>query len=201
MTVESYFEKLKWLSTRLGWCLFEPTPAFYSLLDSGEEEDLRKAAASLALHIGVPPLQRVSYEWGMTMPLSAAGRIFITPEKDSNIQIPLFYVGKSVPLGAILAHELSHQLLAVNRIWLADEQENEELTDAASIIAGLGKLVLNGTVTEIADDTGDVQLLGYLPVRTKVRLFCKVNSHHHLSEYAANVNLTDGTLALLKQYV
>ncbi len=201
MTAEYYFEKLRWLCATPVWSLFEPTPTFYSLLESGEEEDLRKAAASLALHIGIPPLQQVSYEWGMTMALSSAGRIFITPERDSNIQIPLFYVGKPVPLGAILAHELSHQLLAVNRIWLANEQENEELTDAASIIAGLGKLVLNGTVTEIADNTGDVQVLGYLPVRTRVQLFCKVNSHHHLSEHEANENLTDGTLALLKENV
>jgi hypothetical protein len=189
-------QQLARLCYRPNWQLFDPIDNFYSNLLSGEDSDLYDAAKILAEHINITPLQSVSYEWGLMMPGSVAGRIHFHSATGSKIQIPLFYAGKPLPLAAILAHELSHQLLALNGIWLKDENENERLTDAASIVAGLGKVVLNGTVTELAEATGETQLLGYLEPQMKVDLYARVNSIHGVPANAAEKHLTNAAINL-----
>jgi hypothetical protein len=198
-TAEDYIKLLGPLCYRPNWKLFDPTEEFYSKLLSGEDSDLYHASKALADHIGIPPLRSVSYEWGLLMPSTVAGRIHIISTVGSRIQIPLFYVGKPLPLGAILAHELSHQLLAIHGIWCEDEIENEQLTDAASIIVGLGKVVLNGTVTELADATGETQLLGYIDPSLRVDLYARVNFLHSVSAGAATEYLTSAAIGLFRR--
>jgi hypothetical protein len=195
-TVDDYIQELSSFCNRPNWKLFEPTDKFYSGLLSGEDSDLYEAAKTLAEHIDIPPLRSVSYEWGLVMPTSVAGRIHIHAATGSKIQIPLFYVGKPLPLGAILAHELSHQMLAIHGIWYEEETENEELTDAASIVAGLGKLVLNGTITELAETTGETQLLGYLDPNMRIDLYSTVNRLYGVPASTAMENLTNAAIDL-----
>lgn len=195
-TVDDYMLQLAPLCYRPDWQLFDPIDSFYSSLLSGEDSDLYHAVKILAEHIKTVPVRSVSYEWGLTMPGSMAGRIHLHSEAGSRIQVPLFYVGKPLPLAAILAHELSHQLLAQNGIWLRDENENEQLTDAASIIAGLGKVVLNGTVTELAEATGETQFLGYLEPQMRIDLYTRVNSIHGIPASVAKKHLTNAAMNL-----
>lgn len=195
-TVDGYIQELSSFCNRSNWNLFEPSEKFYSALLSGEDSDLYEAAKALAEHIDIPPLRSVSYEWGLVMPTSVAGRIHIHSATGSKIQIPLFYVGKPLPLGAILAHELTHQMLAIHGIWCEEESENEQLTDAASIVVGLGKVVLNGTITELAETTGETQLLGYLDPSLRVNLYATVNRLHGVSASAATKHLTNAAIDL-----
>ena len=195
-TIDHYIQRLASFCYRANWGLFEPSDTFYSKLLSGETADLYEAAKALADHLGIPPLRSVSYEWGLVMPTNVAGRIHIHSVAESRIQIPLFYVGKPHPLGAILAHELSHQLLAIHGISCEEENENEQLTDAASIVAGLGKVVLNGTITELAEATGETQLLGYLDPDTKINLYARVNFIHNISAATATKCLTRAAMNL-----
>jgi hypothetical protein len=196
-TADEYIQRLRLLCDRPDWRLLEPTEEFYSKLLTGEDSDLLAAARAVTDHIGIPPLGSVSYEWGLVMPASIAGRIHLGFSADSKIQIPLSYVGKPLPLGAILAHELSHQMLASQGIWCAEEQENEELTDAASIVAGLGKLVLNGTISTLTEEAEEAQLLGYLPLRTRAELYKKINVYHGVPDNVAMEYLTQFALNLL----
>lgn len=198
-TAEDYIKLLHQLCYRANWELFDPTQDFYSRLLSGEDSDLCHAVKILADHMGIPPLRSVSYEWGLLMPNTVAGRIHVISTAESRIQIPLFYVGKPHPLGAILAHELSHQMLAIHGIWSENEIENEQLTDAASIIVGLGKVVLNGTITEVAEATGETQLLGYIDPCLRVDLYARVNELHGISANVATENLTNAAIGLFRQ--
>ena len=77
-----------------------------------------------------------------------------------------------------------------------DEGANEKLTDAASIVAGLGKLVLNGTMTEMADATGEMQVLGYLDIRERIELYNRINAYHGISNCKAKKHLTNDALNL-----
>lgn len=45
---------------------------------------------------------------------------------------------------AVLAHEIAHKFLHRRGVILSNEQENEELTDLATIFMGFGRLSLNG---------------------------------------------------------
>jgi hypothetical protein len=130
------------------------------------------------------------------MPASAAGRIHIKSADSSKIQIPLFYVGKPFALGAILAHELTHQLLALHGIWDKNEAENEQLTDAASFMAGLGKLVLNGSISEIAAETGETELLGYLDLPARIDLYNRIADYHAIQDSVRAANLTPSAVDL-----
>jgi hypothetical protein len=198
-TADDYIQQLAPFGYRPNWKLFEPSDSFYSKLLSGDDSDLYEAAKALADHIEIPPLRSVSYEWGLMMPASVAGRIHIHSAKESRIQIPLFYVGKPLPLGAILAHELSHQLLAIHGIWCDEETENELLTDAASIVAGLGKVVLNGTITELGEATGETQILGYLDPCMRVDLYTRVNVLHGIPASTATRHLTNAAMDLFSR--
>jgi hypothetical protein len=189
-TTGEFIQRLKILGDRPNWSLFEPSQDFYSRLTSGEDADLVAAAKAITDHIAIPPLLAVTYEWGLLMPASAAGRIHIKSVDSSKIQIPLFYVGKPFALGAILAHELTHQLLALHGIWDKNEAENEQLTDAASFMAGLGKLVLNGSISEIAAETGETELLGYLDLPTRIDLYNRIADYHAIQDSVRAANLT-----------
>ena len=180
------------------WALFEPTADFYSWLESGDDGDLAAAEAALGRHLGLRLLPPVAYEWGLRMKPEVAGQIRAKGSSLSRIQIPLYYAGKPHALGGILAHELTHEYLA--RLNLPDGQQLADLepqTDLASIALGLGKLVLNGTVTVMAAATGEVQTIGYLSPELKAYAYRQVNRQRAVADGVARACLTDGALRLL----
>jgi hypothetical protein len=180
------------------WRLFEPASQFYTKLESGEDQDLEAIAEELAVYLRLEPHPIVTYEWGLKFNPEVAGQIQLKSGLRSHIQIPLFYVGKPEALGAILAHELSHEVIAQEKITCESLDELENLTDLVSLVLGLGKLILNGTIIEVGAQTGEGQSLGYLRPELKVYAYNKVNQQHRVSEQTISSNLTQQALYILK---
>jgi hypothetical protein len=179
------------VQARGAWSLFDPTTEFYAKLESGDEDDLEAATLETAGHISLREAPTVTYEWGLKMKPEAAGQIRMSKGRRSHIQIPLFYVGKPHALGAILAHELSHEFLAQIGVWHENLEENERLTDLASIAIGLGKLVLNGSVAEAGFATGYKEILGYLTLHQKIYAYWQISKQHSIPIERAKEHLTD----------
>jgi len=70
--------------------------------------------------------------------------LFTYQSNMEKIQIDSVHVTDTYAVGAILAHEIMHLFLRRVGIARQDVEENELLTDLASIHAGLGVLMLNG---------------------------------------------------------
>jgi hypothetical protein len=98
-------------------------------------------------------------------------------------------------LGAVLAHELTHELLASRGIWLQDQTENELLTDLACISLGAGKLVLNGSVLA-AGPRSDV-VVGYLPLDLRCMAYLDVGRRLHLGIEQLTYGLTEAAQTLV----
>jgi hypothetical protein len=181
------------------WTLFNPTPQFYARLESGEDDDLVYASEQLACHLKLASHPSVTYEWGLRLDPQIAGQIQLKRglQSRSHIQIPLFCVGKPEALGAILAHELSHEAVAQEQLVCANLEELEYLTDLTSLVLGLGKLVLNGIDIEVGIQTGEVQSLGYLKPELKAYAYEKVKQLHQVSDKTAYSNLTKLALSIL----
>ena len=64
-------------------------------------------------------------------------------------------------------------------------------------MAGLGKLVLNGTISTLTEEAEESQLLGYLPLRTRAELYKKINVYHGVPDNVAMEYLTQFALNLL----
>jgi len=185
-------------SRRSTWTVFEPTPTFYRRLESGDDDDLEMAADEIGRHLEILTLPYVAYEWGLKMKPEVAGQIKYGSGLRSQIQIPLYYVGKPDALGGILAHELTHEFLAFHNIKFTNLDETEQLTDLASIALGLGKLVLNGTVSELLPSTGEGHILGYLSPELKVYAFMQVNQQYKIPKEKLTENLNENALKLLR---
>jgi hypothetical protein len=156
------------------WQLFEPSSDLYMLLENGEDETLQAVVDRIVRHLHLPAAPTARYEWGLRMVPEAAGDIRIGCDAPgvSLIRVPFFHVGRPYAVGSILAHELSHQLNAVDGIWESGREENERLTDLSAIGAGLGKLVLNGMSAQACDIPGTAFRLGYLTGCGKIRFRC-----------------------------
>lgn len=198
----------KWLDTLeeagraagiTGWTLFDPSARFYALLENGEDADLVAATAAVGAHLQLRRVPAVDYEWGPRMKPEVAGQIRFQGSHRSRIDIPVFYVGKPMALGAIWAHELTHEFLESIRLRCPDPSELEPVTDLASISTGLGKLVLNGTVNEVAAGAGEVQVLGYISPEVKVRAYRAVNERHAISRSEARHSLSAEAAQLVER--
>lgn len=131
---------------------FEPTEHFYDKLANGSDESLQETTDKLAQHLYITAPVKANYEWGITMAEETAGQIQ-GQGSEYRIMIPFKYVGNKYAIGTILAHEISHAFLAEKNIFLADNKENEMLTDITAIAFGLGKLTLNGLFADIDSET------------------------------------------------
>jgi hypothetical protein len=158
--------RLAFLSEKIGFCRtrkadynFEPSEVFYSQLESGEESDLESAVSLIGKHIGIDRIPNVMFEWGIKMELEVAGQINVDT---GEIKVPFYYAGKKYPLGTILSHEVTHSFLKSKGVWLSDELQNEMLTDAAAVFLGLGKLYLNGVLSDANDCSPESLKLCYL---------------------------------------
>ena len=177
------------ISSRTNWRLFRPTQEVYTRLESGEEVDLQNVTDMIGRHLHLMLTPKAQYEWGLKLPSHAAGMIRAPGTKLSSIDIPFSCVGKPLLIGAILAHELSHQLLALHGIWHADEEENERLTDLAAFAAGLGKLVLNGMCEEANGEAPTALVLGYLTPELNIYSYRRVNSARLVNKEEAQSEL------------
>jgi len=182
------------------WEPFEPTPAFYANLGSGDEGDVAIAAREIGSFLLLPVVPSVTYEWGIRMSPQTAGQIHMLQDRKSHIQIPLYYVGKPHALGAILAHELAHERLASTAgARYASVEEMERVTDLASVVLGLGKLVLNGLITEVAPPTGERQVLGYLSPDLVAHGYRCMTRRCGIADNLVRRNLTEAAVALVFQ--
>lgn len=196
-------QRLKFLSVHFSqvmqtWKLFEPTLLIYAGLESGEDEDLEAITTLLAGTLKLELHPSVTYEWGLRLDPDVAGQIRQKSGLRSHIQIPLFYVGKPEALGAILAHELTHEALAQEKLEGNNLEELELLTDLTSLVLGLGKLVLNGTLIEVGEQTGQSNSLGYLKPELKVYAYKKIIRQHRIPEQIAFLNLNQQAQFLLR---
>lgn len=194
--------RLNLLSQNLGalvpgkWELFDPTPKFYVALESGDDNDLEVGTSELCKHIGLYPCPSVSYEWGLKLPIGAAG-IFSRQSTSAHINIPLFYAGRPAALGAILAHELTHAYLFQHPFSEAMGDECEPLTDLTAIYLGLGKAVLNGIHVITRQGSGEGHALGYLGADLTAYSFKKVLDICHIDYKITHKNLNESAIRIL----
>lgn len=146
----------------------------------------------------LPQIPLANYEWGLKMKHGTAGRIKLQTDEASIIQIPLLYAGRPQAIGGILAHELTHQFLASMDIVAADKTETEPLTDLAAFPLGLGKLVMNGTITVFEPQKGDCRVLGYLSPELCVYAYNQVNQYFSVPDNAIREYLTQDALFRLE---
>lgn len=179
------------------WALFEPTPSFYAGLKTGSDKQLAHAAGSICAHLGLAPAPQVSYELGLRMHPEAAGEIRSSNGSASQIRIPLSVVGKPLALGAVLAHELTHEFIRLRAPSWRVEEQYEQITDITSIALGLGKLVLNGMSGEVNISAPEVEVLGYISPESKVYAYQKVNALHSVSDAIWRRNLTEEAAGML----
>lgn len=95
---------------------FDPNPGFYGFISQGNTKALNEAM-SLIQYNG---------------------------PNHSRIQIGITNKHSPFVLGGILAHELTHHFLMTKGIGISNVDENERLTDLATVYIGLGNLTLNG---------------------------------------------------------
>lgn len=86
---------------------------------------------------------------------------------------------------------------AFHNINFTNLDETEQLTDLASIVLGLGKLVLNGTVSGLLPLTGEGHILGYLSPELKVHAFMQANQRYKILKEKVTENLNENALKLM----
>lgn len=161
---------------------FEPTTRFYEALGSEAEQGLQHAASRIALHLELPVVPDVDFDWGIKMEPQIAGQVRLD-HPEAPIRIPFQYAGRAYALGAILAHEMCHVFMAVRRIRAGCDEDQEPLTDLITACTGLGKLSLNGTLPE-----PDLNL-GYLSHDMLAYAFRQVNKLKGIHKKSARMNL------------
>ncbi len=176
------------------WSLYEPTDEFYRMLASGNEDDLSSAVSQLARHIGLSAPPTAIYEMGLAMHYDVAGD-YQTRDSSGLVRVPIMYAGKPFAVGAILAHELAHDWIAKNPLQINPE-DNEPMTDLMAFVFGLGKLVLNGTITEAQSQHTESHLLGYLTPSQKKTAYSLVN-HQRGVRTNWNTNLNNNAIGIL----
>lgn len=191
-------QKLDFLVPRIdrrrgAWTLFEPLSGLYQRLESGDDDDLQIVVTNLARELSLTTIPSASYEWSLKMASNVAGQI-----QGAQIKIPLFFVGKPYALGGTIAHELSHVVMAEERIPASSLDELELLTDLVAIVVGFGKLLLNGTVAEVGVETGESQTLGYVEPKLRAYAYQKVNQFHKVPSALAMRHLTEHAVRILK---
>jgi len=155
------FLKLKDINQNSNNVFFEPSAVIYSKLGSGNEQDLQDITNEISKYLDLINIPYAKYEWGIKLEPDTAGQIRYSNSIQS-IQIPFFYVGKKYGIGCILAHEITHAYLFSKGIILNDLNENEMLTDLASIFLGLGKFILNGQIVNTEELINESYIVGYL---------------------------------------
>jgi len=95
---------------------------------------------------------------------------------------------------------MSHQILALNKMYYPNLDENEKLTDLASIAIGFGKLVLNGLAIEASGVEGMSVNLGYIGTDVKLFSYLTTCSKHKINLSATYSYLTKDVVSLLEKF-
>jgi hypothetical protein len=200
--VDRWLEKLEANTDTDGnaWSLFPPTRRFYACLESGDEDDLRAAAAQLAKHLGLAVLPWIRYDWGLQVQREDGDTDEELVGLRQHIKLPLWHVGRPRAMGGVLAHELAREALVNRGVLVSDSAEWRQLIDLGAIALGVGRVVLNGTVMVLDQQTGESQMLGYLSPKLKIYAFRRICERHGLSEADANEYLTPHVLLMLEEF-
>ncbi len=194
--------------------LFEPTNKFYSELEFGiipslEETlkmidrgqaaiippNIQEGVNKIAKHIGLTVTPKVDYDSILGSGLFVGTKHTAAEIKGSAIKVSSIYEKKSKALGAILAHEITHFVLHTKGVNLTNTDENECLTDLASIMLGLGKLILNGKEERT---TYSVSTLGYLSFSELAYAYEEQNAIRRVAPNICLSNLTDEASAQVR---
>ena len=195
---------------------FEPTPGFYGFISQGTTDALNRAMRILADHIesttcpiidewkgSQDPVVGLDYDW--TKDKVAPGVIRYTAPGHSRVAVNIANKHSPFVMGAILAHELTHQFLHTKGIRYPDVEENERMTDLATVYCGLGKLTINGydpiSWTQLKQQ-GSVEYtyrVGYLSPEDLAAILHQVCIFRAISLEAAKSNLTDHALQCVER--
>jgi len=215
-------EKMAYLSANLGIYkpdatrdfFFEPTGGFYGFIAQGRIDALNEAMRMLSDHISSRTAPVIE-DWGSSVDyLSTTDHDFSSDDEVPGLikyvgphhsRIKLGFTNKHSPfvLGAILAHELTHHYLFNRGVVYDDIDENERLTDLATVYLGLGKLTLNGyepVTWKVKRKEGEVTYkykVGYLTSKDMAMIFERVRSFRHIPMQYAETNLTPRATELL----
>lgn len=180
------------------WRLFDPTPAFWNLLSTEHDRDLQRATYALGQHLGLLNIPQAEYTLSLMMGFGEAGVIQGSGSRTSTIHIPLAYVGVPYAIGAILAHEITHQHLDEYRLVYPKVAENERFTDLATLANGLGKLVLNGLSAQAQPFLVEDTEFGYISSAEKIYAYRKVCQQYGVVPAQMKANLVADVLPLLE---
>lgn len=194
---------------------FEPTPGFYGFISQGTTACLNEAIRLLSGHIrsrtspiieewsgSQDPLVTSDYDW--TKDKTPPGMIRYLGPNHSQIQINITNKHSPLVMGAILAHELTHHFMDLKGIRHPDIEENEKLTDLATVYIGLGKLTLNGyhplswTRCRQNGSTKYTYQVGYLSAEDMAAIIHQVCHFRRISSDLAKCNLSDDALRHFK---
>ena len=103
-------------------------------------------------------------------------------------------------IGATLVHEISHQFLQSNEISYPNVDENEKLTDLASIVCGFGKFVLNGLALEASGIDGLKIELGYIDTEIKLLTYILICKKHRIISSEIYSHLAKDVVILLEEF-
>jgi hypothetical protein len=174
--------------TLLDQFYFEPTKSVYDKLGTGYESDLQSISNAICEHLGISFIPACKYSWSITMEPECAGQCKLSNEEFS-IQIPFSFVGNKYAVGSILAHEMAHILLLLRGVCIEDHNENEMFTDLTAIFVGLGKLILNGIVLPLNDQSERARVLGYLSPDLMFYSYAVINKTFSIDNQIALANL------------
>jgi hypothetical protein len=182
------------------WSLFLPTNDIYEKLATGDTCELQNVVDLMSNHLKLSHIPIAKYDWSLKIPFHAIGQIKNSGTEVSVISIPFSSVGKPYAIGAILAHEMSHQILALSKMYYPNLDENEKLTDLASIAIGFGKLVLNGLAIEASGVEGMSVNLGYIGNDVKLFSYLTTCSKHKINLSDTYSYLTKDVVSLLEKF-
>jgi hypothetical protein len=140
------------------------------------------------------------YEWGLKLSPQAIGDIKLPGSDLSLIRVPFTCLGKPYLIGAVLAHEMTHQWLFLNGISYDDEDMNEKLTDLTSFVIGLGKLMLNGLSKEASGLQCLSLKLGYIEPELMLYAYEIVNKWNGISLRESTKLLCEDVLVMVRKF-
>lgn len=191
---------------------FEPTTDFYEFLMQGTINCFNQAMRNLADFIESKTCPIID-EWkGSQNPIVMRnsdsiqdnippGIIHYSGSNHSRIELSIANQHSPKIMGAILAHELTHHFLDQRDIRFSDAEENEKLTDLASIFIGLGKLIINGyeAISWAQGDTRWSYKVGYLFADDIAAILFQVSALRSISLDIVKLNLSDEALKTLNK--
>ena len=138
---EDITTKLIYLERRLAGRVARTPISIYDLPKGNEPQEY---ADALCARLGLPRLPALTAR----LPEGVMG-LYTRQGRFCKIEVAPEAVGDRAVLMAVLAHELTHHYLFTNSVVVDDREENEVLTDVATVYLGMGKAAVNGCFTTV----------------------------------------------------